>query len=164
MPRKTLHRRHPRGRAAGDCTGTVASRGNIAAAQTFFAQDRDRRGTSPRVVISSMADGLNEVQSLNLAKNRPEIIWPHKLALSTVPPRGSVHRSQRADRFKVIGLRLSIVSRGPSRRRVSDNLRPIASELAHRDQVEMAALLPSIAVVFTIAGPVVTKRERHQLA
>ena len=48
--------------------------------------------------------------------------------------------------------------------RLSDNLQPIAPELAHRGQVEMAALLPSIAVVFTIAGPVVTKRERHQLA
>ena len=39
--------------------------------------------------------------------------------------------------------------------RLSDNLQPITPELAHRGQVEMAALLPSIAVVFAVAGPVV---------
>ena len=37
----------------------------------------------------------------------------------------------------------------------SDNLLPVALEMTRKDHVEMAALLPIIAVVFTVGGPVV---------
>jgi hypothetical protein len=45
----------------------------------------------------------------------------------------------------------------------SDNL-PVAADVTRKDQVEMAAPVPIIAVVFTVGGPVVYERGRHQLA
>ena len=48
--------------------------------------------------------------------------------------------------------------------RPSDNLYPGAPELARKGQVEMAALLPIIAVAFTVGGPVVYERRGDQFA
>jgi NADP-dependent 3-hydroxy acid dehydrogenase YdfG len=48
--------------------------------------------------------------------------------------------------------------------RFSDDLIAVALDVTRKDQVEMAAPVPIITVVFTVGGPVVYERGRHQLA
>jgi NAD(P)-dependent dehydrogenase (short-subunit alcohol dehydrogenase family) len=48
--------------------------------------------------------------------------------------------------------------------RFSDNLLPLAQDVTRKVKVEMAAQLPTIAVVFTVGGPVVYQRRSDQFA
>lgn len=44
------------------------------------------------------------------------------------------------------------------------NVLPVGPDATRRDQVEIAARLPNIAVVFTVDGPVVYERRSDQFA
>jgi hypothetical protein len=44
------------------------------------------------------------------------------------------------------------------------NVLPVGPDATRRDQVEIAARLPNIAVVFTVGGPVVYERRSDQFA
>jgi hypothetical protein len=44
------------------------------------------------------------------------------------------------------------------------NVLPVALGATRKDQVQMAARLPNIAVVFTVGGPVVYERRSDQFA
>jgi NADP-dependent 3-hydroxy acid dehydrogenase YdfG len=47
--------------------------------------------------------------------------------------------------------------------RFSDDLLAVTLDVTRKDQVEMGAPVPIIAVVFTVGGPVVYERGRYQL-
>jgi hypothetical protein len=134
----------------------VASRGSIAAATTFLrkiatggARSREQSpGRWPMVSASSDCSSSQE--------NKQEIIWPQKFALLTVPPAESAHRSQRRHWPMVIGLQLSIASRGPGRRapqitstRERRNWRARASSRWRRRCRSSRLLLPSAGPWFT---------------
>jgi hypothetical protein len=123
--------------------------GNIAAAEAFFAQDRDRFRTIPRAVTWSMADGLGELQLLNLARKQSRNHMATKVCFINGATRGI--GAQIAKGLLAEGNQFAAIDRksGPRTPRPSDNLQPVAPELARRGQIEMAALLPIIAIVFT---------------
>jgi hypothetical protein len=43
-----------------------------------------------------------------------------------------------------------------------DNLLPVAMDVTRKDQDEVAALLPTVALVFTVGGPLVYQGRDHQ--
>jgi NAD(P)-dependent dehydrogenase (short-subunit alcohol dehydrogenase family) len=102
-----------------------------------------------------MPDGPGELQLLNLARKQSRNHMATKVCFINRATRGigaqiAKGRLSEGNQFAAIDRKS-----GPGTPRPSDNLQPVAPELARRGQVEMAALLPSIAVVFTVAGPVV---------
>ena len=92
-----------------------------------------------------MADGLGEPQAQPSKKTTRNHMATEVCFINGATPGIGPHIAQGrlAERNQFAAIDLKWVSK------------PIAPELAHRGQIEMAALLPSIAVVFTVAGPVV---------
>ena len=95
-----------------------------------------------------------------------EIIWLQKFVSPRAPPAGSAQRSQRHRWTAVIGgaatgRKPEAVTKTPGS---LDNLLPVAVDVAPKDHVELAALLPAITVVFTVGGPVVYERGSDQFA
>ena len=75
-------------------------------------------------------------------------------ALLAVRPAGSAQRSQRRHWATVIGLKLPVAS-GRTCSGTPAAFPAGSLDVDRRDQVEMMALLPFSAVVFTVGGPVV---------
>jgi short-subunit dehydrogenase involved in D-alanine esterification of teichoic acids len=112
-----------------------------------------------------MADALAKAQRLNLKKESR-----NHMATNVCFNKGATYGIGAelakaplvcANRVAATGYKPETATQGPGS---LDNLLPVALDVTRKDQVEVAALLPTIAVVFTVGGPLVYKRRSDQLA